>query len=61
MGFCGILTLVLICKHDGSVGRHSHADVLTIDDLVKLKEIAGRDRDRDDIKKLLQIKGHGKQ
>ena len=35
--------------------------VCSIDDLLKLKEIAGRSKDKDDIEKLLQIKDHGKQ
>lgn len=34
--------------------------VCSIDDLLKLKEIAGRDKDKDDIEKLLQIKDYGK-
>lgn len=35
--------------------------VCSIDDLLKLKQMAGRDKDKDDIEKLLQIKDHGKQ
>ena len=35
--------------------------VCSIDDLLTLKQMAGRDKDKDDIEKLLQIKDHGRQ
>ena len=35
--------------------------VCSIDDLLKLKQMAVRDKDKDDIEKLLQIKDHGRQ
>jgi len=34
--------------------------VCSLDDLVKLKQLAGRNKDKDDIEKLLKIKNHGK-
>lgn len=34
--------------------------VCSLDDLLKLKEIAGRHKDKDDIEKLLEIKNHEK-
>jgi len=34
--------------------------VCSLDDLIKLKQLAGRNKDMDDIEKLLKIKDHGK-
>lgn len=34
--------------------------VCSLDDLLRLKEMAGRNKDKDDIEKLLQIKNHEK-
>ena len=33
--------------------------VCSLDDLIKLKQLAGRNKDMDDIEKLLKIKNHG--
>ena len=34
--------------------------VCSLDDLIRLKQLAGRNKDMDDIEKLLKIKNHGK-
>jgi len=34
--------------------------VCSLDDLIMLKQLAGRNKDMDDIEKLLKIKNHGK-
>ncbi|MCK4704428.1 MAG: hypothetical protein KAT90_03015 [Gammaproteobacteria bacterium] len=66
------LTIDLFAKHPipfDDLWQHSlifevdgtNIRACSIDDLVRLKKIAGRDKDKDDIEKLLQIKDHGKE